>query len=135
MRKAVQAGARRLLMRVATRRGGIDLTRLDRVPDSLAWPLHRDRMDPPARLADVRATEPIHKLTTVMGINVWLVTGYDLSREVLADMTSYSSDIRPYVGRSGRADGDIGGLGFTDPPDHTRLRRLITPEFTMHRLE
>ena len=29
----------------------------------------------------------------------------------------------------------IGGLGFTDPPDHTRLRRILTPEFTMRRLE
>src|ERR1700709_1212040 len=39
------------------------------------------------------------------------------------------------MGKSGTADGDIGGLGFTDPPDHTRLRRLLTPEFTMRRLE
>jgi cytochrome P450 len=40
------------------------------------------------------------------------------------------------VGRRGSStDGDIGGLGFTDPPDHTRLRRLLTPEFTMRRLE
>ena len=30
--------------------------------------------------------------------------------------------------------GDIGGLGFTDPPEHTRLRKLLTPEFTMRRL-
>src|SRR5699024_6350542 len=28
----------------------------------------------------------------------------------------------------------IGGLGSTDAPDHTRLRRLLTPEFTMRRL-
>src|SRR6185369_8896634 len=27
-----------------------------------------------------------------------------------------------------------GGLGFADPPVHTRLRRLLTPEFTMRRL-
>ena len=26
------------------------------------------------------------------------------------------------------------GLGFTDPPLHTRLRRIVTPEFTMRRL-
>jgi len=30
--------------------------------------------------------------------------------------------------------GDIGGLGFTDPPEHTRQRKLLTPEFTMRRL-
>jgi cytochrome P450 len=40
------------------------------------------------------------------------------------------------MGKSGSAtDGDIGGLGFTDPPDHTRLRKLLTPEFTMRRLD
>ena len=37
--------------------------------------------------------------------------------------------------RGSTTDGDIGGLGFTDPPDHTRLRRLLTPEFTMRRLD
>ena len=28
----------------------------------------------------------------------------------------------------------MGGLGMTDAPDHTRLRGLLTPEFTVHRL-
>ena len=136
MRKAAQASVRRLLVWVAARRGsGIDLTRWHNVPDSLAWPLHRDGMDPPARLAEVRAAEPIHKLTSFMGMNVWLVTGHDLAREVLGDMSSYSTDIRPYVGKSGAAGGDIGGLGFTDPPEHTKLRKLLTPEFTMRRLD
>ncbi len=65
-----------------------------------------------------------------------MVTGDAEAREVLRDTTSYSTDIRPYMGKSGSAtDGDIGGLGFTDPPDHTRLRALLTPEFTMRRLE
>jgi len=135
VRKAAQGAVRRLLLWAATRRGGIDLSRLDQVPDTLAWPLHRSRMDPPGRLAEVRASEPIHRLTNFMGINVWLVTGQVLAREVLGDVTSYSSDIRPYVGRSGASDGDIGGLGFTDPPEHTRLRKLLTPEFTMRRLD
>jgi len=132
--RVMQDTTRRVLFWAVSRRG-IDLSRLDRVPDTLAWPLSRDGFDPPARLAKIRENEPLHLLTTFMGMRVWLVTGYDLAREVLGDMTSYSSDIRPYVGKSGAADGDIGGLGFTDPPDHTRLRRLITPEFTMRRLE
>ncbi|HEY9563183.1 MAG TPA: cytochrome P450, partial [Nocardioides sp.] len=111
----------------------IDLSRLDRIPDSLGWPLRRDGFDPQPKLAEVRAQEPVHHLTSMMGMSVWLVTGIDEGRTVLQD-PSYSTDIRPYVGTRGAADGDIGGLGFTDPPDHTRLRRLITPEFTMRRL-
>ena len=67
-------------------------------------------------------------------MDIWLVTGDAEAREVLGDLTSYSTDIRPYYGKSGAADGDIGGLGFTDPPEHTRLRKLLTPEFTMRRL-
>ncbi len=93
-------------------------------------------MAPSRRLSEIRDAEPVHKLTSLLGLEVWLVTGDAEAREVLSDTTSYSTDIRPYMGKSGSAtDGDIGGLGFTDPPDHTRLRRLLTPEFTMRRLE
>jgi cytochrome P450 len=122
--------------RLIARAGGIDLTRLDKVPDSLSWPLQRDVMAPNQRISEVRDTEPVHKLTTFLGLEVWVVTGDAEAREVLRDTTSYSTDIRPYMGKRGSStDGDIGGLGFTDPPDHTRLRALLTPEFTMRRLE
>ncbi len=115
---------------------GIDLSQLDRVPDSLVWPLHRDGPDPVRRLGELREQAPVHKLTSFLGMNIWLVTGEAEAREVLADTSSYSNDIRPLVGsRGSTTDGDIGGLGFTDPPEHTRLRRLLTPEFTMRRLE
>ncbi len=115
---------------------GIDLSQLDKVPDSLAWPLHRDGPDPVARLGELRAQDPVAKLTSFLGINVWLVTGEAEARQVLADTTSYSTDIRPFMGKRGSTtDGDIGGLGFTDPPEHTKLRKLLTPEFTMRRLE
>ncbi|HET8603957.1 MAG TPA: cytochrome P450 [Marmoricola sp.] len=124
-----------LRSRLIARAGGIDLTRLDRVPDHLGWPLQRAGVDPVARLGALRDRDPVAKLTSFLGMDVWLVTGDAEAREVLADTTSYSTDIRPYVGRAGSAtDGDIGGLGFTDPPEHTRLRRLLTPEFTMRRL-
>jgi cytochrome P450 len=125
---------RLVLARVAG--NGIDLSKLDRVPETLSWPLQRDGLDPVERLGDVRTQEPVTKLTSFLGMTIWLVTGDAEAREVLADRTGYSNDIRPFMGSRGSAtDGDIGGLGFTDPPDHTRLRRLLTPEFTMRRLE
>jgi cytochrome P450 len=130
--EAVRSLVRRALI---ARSPGIDLARLDRVPERLSWPLRRDGVEPIARLAETRETKgPVARVVTFLGIDVWLVTGDAEAREMLADQTSYSTDIRPYMGRSGSADGDIGGLGFTDPPEHTRLRKLLTPEFTMRRL-
>jgi cytochrome P450 len=122
--------------RLIARAGGIDLTRLDKVPDAVSWPLRRDVMSPSPRLQAARDDEPVQQMASLLGLDLWLVTGDAECREVLSDTTSYSTDIRPYMGKSGSTtDGDIGGLGFTDPPDHTRLRRLLTPEFTMRRLE
>jgi cytochrome P450 len=47
----------------------------------------------------------------------------------------FSNDFGNLVGSAGvGAHHDPGGLGFADPPVHTRLRRLLTPEFTMRRL-
>lgn len=121
---------------IVRRTGGLDLSKVERVPDRLVWPLLRDGYDPTPRVAALRDRAPVAKLTSFMGIDVWLVTGEQEAREVLAHTAAYSNDIRPYVGPAGDAEqGDIGGLGFTDPPQHTRLRRLLTPEFTMRRLE
>lgn len=133
---SVAERVRRLLLARVTAGGGVDLSRIDRVPERLTWPLNRDGFDPAPRVARVRESEPVHRLTSFLGLTVWLVTGDAEVRGVLANSGSYSNDIRPYVGQRGSTtDGDIGGLGFTDPPEHTRLRRLLTPEFTMRRLE
>jgi len=115
--------------------GGLDLTKLDKVPNRLAWPLLRDGVDPTPRVTAYRAKDPVQRLTSLMGLEIWLITGYEEGREVLGNV-NHSTDIRPYMGASGDVEkGDIGGLGFTDPPEHTRQRKLLTPEFTMRRLE
>src|SRR3954447_8422328 len=122
--------------RVMRRVGPMDLSKVDRVPDRLVWPLMRDRFDPLPRLGALREKAPVDRLTSFLGMDVWVVTGDAEVREVLSHPSAFSNDIRPYVGRRGdSSSGDIGGLGFTDPPDHTRLRKLLTPEFTMRRLE
>lgn len=129
----VQTAVRQRLLRHA---GPADLSQVRRVPERLSWPLQRDGFDPVERVGTMRAKAPVEKLTSFLGINVWVVTADREVREVLAHTTAFSNDIRPLLGQSADAtSGYIGGLGFTDPPQHTRLRKLITPEFTMRRLE
>lgn len=113
-------------------RDGLDLRRLRFLPGGAKYPLQRDGVDPVPRLV---AAEPVTRLLTLSGTDVWLVSGYAEARAVLADAETYSNDLRPLVSRGGRpAAEQIGGLGMTDPPEHTLLRRLLTPEFTRRRL-
>jgi len=124
--------------RLAARRlgsGPIDLAKLTIIPEKVKFPMRRVGLDPVPQVAAVRAAGPLHALPLPFGIKVWLVPGYAESRQVLTDNTSYSNDIRHLFSGDGPTTGDdIGGLGFTDAPLHTRLRKIITPEFTMRRL-
>ncbi|MEO9322475.1 cytochrome P450 [Nocardioides sp. C4-1] len=118
-----------------TMKDGIDLRKLRFLPDPITMPLKRDGLDPLPAMAEVRSEAPVTKLATLFGKGVWLVSGYDEARTALADPTSYSNDIGQFVSQEGRSDEEqIGGLGMTDPPLHTALRRYLTPEFTMRRL-
>lgn len=134
MKRLILDTVRKVVLKVLPK-PDLDLSKLDKIPASLRWPLERAEFDPVPQMAQTRETAVVSQLGSLLGMRIFLVTGQEAGREVLTEPKGYSTDIRPYVGHSGRADGDIGGLGFTDPPDHTRLRRLITPEFTMRRLQ
>lgn len=98
-------------------------------------PLRRNGLDPVAELGQRRETEPVSKIDVPFGLNVWLVSGYEETKAVLGDASAFSNDFGNLVGTAGTsAEDNPGGLGFADPPAHTRLRRLLTPEFTMRRL-
>jgi cytochrome P450 len=123
-------------MLARVRRRNVDLTKMPFVPSILTMPLQRDGLDPVPGLATAREQVPMTKLARMFGMNIWLVTGHEATRSLLSNTSDFSNDIRPYVGGSQEsADRYIGGLGFTDPPHHTRLRKILTPEFTMRRLE
>lgn len=126
----------RLLRTVGRRVGGrAHGSLLNRLPAALRLPLLRDDLDPVPELGAVRERAPISPLSLPFGLHGWLVTGYEDCRRVLADTDTFSSDFAHLMGTGGIATGRRpGGLGFVDPPDHTRLRRLIGPEFTMRRL-
>lgn len=114
---------------------GIDLSKLSFIPEQTKIPLMREGMDPLPEMATWRAAEPMHRLDLPFDFTAYLVTGHEEARQVLTDSTAYSTDIRHlFLGDGPATSDDIGGLGFTDPPVHTRLRKIITPEFTMRRL-
>ena len=115
---------------------GFDLEKMSTfLPDSALVPLKRDGLDPVAEIGALRAEAPISKLDLPFGMNAWLVTGYDEAKAVLGKANGFSNDFTNLVGSAGvTEDQNPGGLGFADPPVHTRLRKLLTPEFTMRRL-
>lgn len=135
VRSAIATWLTRLYFSRLRKKGGsLDLSVLARLPDAALLPLRREGLDPVPEIAALREREPVSRLP-IPGMTVWLVSGYEEAREVLGDAKAFSNDFRHLVGVGGAgADQNPGGLGFCDPPDHTRLRRLLTPEFTMRRL-
>ena len=101
-------------------------------------PLHvqRDQFDPPAGISALRDKPGLERVTDSLGRAAWLVTRYDEAREVLGDATRFSNSRVPSVEMPG-VDPDearAGQLLALDPPEHTRLRRLLTGEFTVKRI-
>ena len=103
----------------------------------------RDRFDPAAALRDLAAHGPVTRVEVGPGTDgksVWLVTGYAEVRRVLGDHVRFSTrrrfGSRTATGRDAgvRPDPMIGQLMDYDPPEHTRLRQILTPEFTLRRI-
>ncbi|WP_344863509.1 cytochrome P450 [Planomonospora alba] len=104
-----------------------------------APPLHmrRDGFDPVPELSAVREAEGITRVRTVFGIEAWLVTRFEDVRAVLSHPELYSNALVPPFRPPGAApDGEegAGNLLGSDPPEHTRLRRMLAPEFTARRM-
>ncbi len=99
--------------------------------------------DPYGTYAELRTARPVCRVEVGGGLYGWLVTGYADVKAVLGDPRMSKDPGRApqrwrEAGR-GRPLEDRSGLGShlltTDPPDHTRLRRLVSPFFTHRRVE
>ena len=101
--------------------------------------------DPQRYQAELRADAPARLVATPNGFKVWVVSRFEEARTLLADPTVHKSsagmnevsaknriddaEARPF------ADDLNAHMLATDPPDHTRLRRLVTKAFTARRIE
>jgi cytochrome P450 len=125
--------ARKYLAR--KQRTGFDLATIRFLPESTLVPLRRDGLDPVEGLGRLRDATPVSRVPLPLKFGVWLVTGHEEAKAVLGSQTGFSNEISNVVGKLDMPEHwSPGGLGFSDPPVHTRRRRLLTPEFTMRRL-
>ncbi|MET8777641.1 cytochrome P450 [Nocardia sp. NPDC004654] len=117
------------------------------VPIPHGLPMERDAgpFAPPSEITRLRDARPVSPLMFPDGHEGWLVTGYDAVRQVMAD-TRFSSrqDIgvlhvpyeTPGMPVPTEPSPQIPGLFIAmDPPDHTRLRRMLTGAFTVKRMK
>ena len=105
-----------------------------------AWGAY-DRDDPFPLFAAVRELGAVHAVTLADGHDAWLVVGYEEARAALNEPL-FSKDMHAALatGDGVVAEG-LPGPSFArhmlsvDPPDHSRLRRLVSSAFTPRRVE
>lgn len=95
------------------------------------------RVDPHPVYAELRARGPVHRIRppgSDPAFWSWLVVGHEEARAALADPRLSKDDRK--IGTA-LLDDDVIGINLlhTDPPEHTRLRALVSRSFTMRRVE
>ena len=84
--------------------------------------------------AKLREAGPVHQVRGPDGGRFWLVVGFEEGRGALTDTRLTKSPAA--VGQEHEPDLVSGPHVLAlDPPDHTRLRKLVAPEFTARRVE
>lgn len=117
------------------------------VPIPHGLPMERDAgpFDPPRQITRLREARPVSPMVFPDGHEGWLVTGYDAIRQLMADPRfSSRQDIGvlhvpyevPGMPVTTESSPQVPGLFIAmDPPDHTRLRRMVTGAFTVKRMK
>lgn len=107
-------------------------------------PIHmrRDAFDPTPELGRLRAEAGVTTVVNAFGMQVYLVTRHDDVKAMLADHEHFSNARppgfvvpgAPQVSAQEQEQQRAGNLLGLDPPEHQRLRRMLTPEFTIRRI-
>jgi cytochrome P450 len=90
-------------------------------------------------LTPLRDTGPVHRVKLPNGVPVWLVTGYAQARAVLSDPRLSSHEQEDSLDRGVLSPRVRAAMSSSmlrvDPPDHTRLRRLVAAAFVPRRIQ
>lgn len=108
-------------------------------------PLHmrRDGLEPTPALREIRDNTGVRTVTNSFGMQVYLITRHDDIKAVLSDHERFSNARPPgfvLPGAPTLSEEELtrarsGNLLALDPPEHQRLRRMLTPEFTIRRMK
>ncbi|MCI2420515.1 cytochrome P450 [Saccharopolyspora sp. K220] len=98
-----------------------------------------------ARFEHIRATTPVQRMVTQQGLPIWVIVRYEEARAALADprFSKETTRTREVINAKLPPDSDRRELVSElaehllnmDPPDHTRLRKLVVKAFTARRVE
>src|SRR5690348_13731110 len=107
-------------------------------------PLHMRRVafDPTPALRDIRETDGVRTMVNSFGMTVYLVTRHEDIKDVLSDHERFSNGRppgfvlpgAPQIPEEEVTSARAGNLLSLDPPEHQRLRRMLTAEFTIRRM-
>ncbi|MEU1877962.1 cytochrome P450 [Streptosporangium sp. NPDC020072] len=112
------------------------------LPDELK--VRQCPFDPPQALARMHARAPVNQVTLGTGEKMWVVTGIDEARFVMSDprfsadrfnrrnaLISVPEEMREKLFDARAMAGQFVAM---DPPQHTRLRKLVVGQFTLRRM-
>jgi cytochrome P450 len=118
------------------------------VPDHLLTYDGASLQDPHGFYALLREEGPVHEAVLPLGTKAWIITRYPDARAALNDarlskdadgisrlMNQYQQDQQTQQTETDQAGVTFRHMLSADPPDHSRLRKLVTKAFTARRIE
>jgi cytochrome P450 len=106
------------------------------------FPMSREAgcpFDPPAQLREAAGRHPVSRVRIWNGSTPWIITGHAEQRALLSDPRVSVNDRLPgfphwHAGMEQVAPRRAPSVFNTDPPEHTRFRRMMTAPFTFKRV-